>query len=126
MKDNNQGRIHEGLDYERPWSLFRPKPDLAQAEKPDDSLIGTLTAIPPSSASCKPPTLAPGPALRTTLHEGRIQSNRTNQPCDPALPQLNQKPPALDLLEGPPQKGGLARRDDSFRASCKISDQVRK
>jgi putative transposase len=31
MKDYNQERIHEGLDYECPWSLYRPKPGLAEA-----------------------------------------------------------------------------------------------
>ncbi len=31
MKDYNHERIHEGLDYECPWSLYRPKPDFAEA-----------------------------------------------------------------------------------------------
>ncbi|MCP4743595.1 MAG: DDE-type integrase/transposase/recombinase, partial [Actinomycetales bacterium] len=31
MTDYNHERIHEGLDYECPWSLYRPKPDFAEA-----------------------------------------------------------------------------------------------
>jgi putative transposase len=31
MKDYNHERIHEGLDYECPWSLYRPQPDFAEA-----------------------------------------------------------------------------------------------
>jgi transposase InsO family protein len=31
MSDYNHERIHQGLDYECPWSLYRPKPGLAEA-----------------------------------------------------------------------------------------------
>ncbi len=31
MKDYNHERIHEALDYECPWSLYRPNQDLAEA-----------------------------------------------------------------------------------------------
>ncbi len=30
MKDYNHERIHEELDYECPWALCRPKPDIAE------------------------------------------------------------------------------------------------
>jgi transposase InsO family protein len=31
MSDYNHERIHQGLGYECPWSLYRPKPGLAEA-----------------------------------------------------------------------------------------------
>lgn len=31
MQDYNHERIHQGLDYECPWSLYRPQPSLAEA-----------------------------------------------------------------------------------------------
>ena len=31
MKDYNHERIHQGLDYECPWPLYRTNPELAEA-----------------------------------------------------------------------------------------------
>ncbi len=31
MNDYNHARIHQGLDYECPWTLYRPGSELAEA-----------------------------------------------------------------------------------------------
>ena len=31
MEDYNRARIHQGLDYDYPWSLYRPEPEQAEA-----------------------------------------------------------------------------------------------